>query len=380
MAARVDFFRVGNGDMTLVRFESGKTLLIDCNIRKAADNPEDDTPDVAKQLKDLLKRDWQGRPYVDAMLLSHPDQDHCSGLNTHFHLSKPDDYTKDSGKILIYEMWSSPIVFRRASKDHNLCPDADAWCKEARRRVRRFRDTGYGPENERILILGEDIAGKTDGLAAILVQVGASWRTINSDWDYSFEALLLAPLHVDDEEEEELLSKNDSSAVIRFKIGAGGVPDACRFLTGGDAEVAIWERVWGRNKEAATDSLGYDLLLAPHHCSWHSLSWDSWSQMGEDAKVSQKARDALGQARAGATIVASSKSIKDDEADPPCVRAEREYKAILKPVSGKFACVGDGGPEPLAYDIEPGGLIGRSVKTAAVLTSSSIGHKPIPHG
>jgi hypothetical protein len=385
MAAKIDFFRVGNGDMTLVRLDSGYTLLIDCNIRKSADDPDDDTPDVAKQLKDLLKRDAEGRPYVDAMQLSHPDQDHCAGLKTHFHLGKPGDYPKDSGKILIREMWSSPIVFRRASKDHTLCVDADAWCAEARRRVRGFRDLGYCPTNERVLILGEDVDGKTDDLGAILVKVDTTWNHINGISDSTFEALLLAPLKANDDGEEELLSKNDSSAIVRFRIASAGVADACCFLTGGDAEVAIWERVWERNKDQPTSTLSYDLLLSPHHCSWHSLSSDSWSEKRENAKVSEKARKALGQPRSGATIVASSRSISDDDSDPPCIRAEREYKDILKGVSGKFVCVGDGGPEALGYDIEAGGLKLRSAKVAATAagglsTPAYISQKPVSHG
>ena len=42
--------------------------------------------------------------------------------------------------------------------------------------------------------------------------------------------------------------------------------------------------------------------------------------MREQAEVSEKARKALSQARDGATIVASSNPIKDDDNDPPCIR------------------------------------------------------------
>ena len=42
--------------------------------------------------------------------------------------------------------------------------------------------------------------------------------------------------------------------------------------------------------------------------------------MREQAEVSEKARNALSQARDGATIVASSNPIKDDDNDPPCIR------------------------------------------------------------
>ena len=80
MTASLSFFPVGNGDMTLVETEGGYRILIDMNIRAAADDPDDDTPNVAKELRDRLTRDSQGRLYVDALLVSHPDEDHCRGI------------------------------------------------------------------------------------------------------------------------------------------------------------------------------------------------------------------------------------------------------------------------------------------------------------
>jgi len=382
MAAKVSFFPVGNGDMTLLKTDKGRHVLIDINIRKAADNPNEDTPDVAAQLKERLPKDSDGRRFVDAMLLSHPDKDHCSGLKEHFHLGPIADYPKGSDKIVIREMWSSPVVFRRASKDHVLCDDAKAWAAEARRRVKRFRDLGYCPTNERILILGEDIDGKTDDLTAILVKVDENWTTINGEEDGSFNADLLAPVPAGDDDEDDVLSKNNSSVISLIKLTSGTTTDACRFLSGGDAEVAIWEKLWDRHADDANERLAYDLLQAPHHCSWHSLSWDSWSEKGEKAVVSEDARSALGQARDGATIVASSKPIADDDSDPPCIRAEREYKQIVKDVKGEFVCVGDG-TEPLEYDIKSSGL-SRVVKEAAKAASATagvrIGSQPVGHG
>lgn len=386
MAAKVSFFPVGNGDMSLIKTDKGNHVLIDINIRKAADDTDDDTPDVAKQLKDRLPIDSDGRPYVDAMLLSHPDSDHIRGLTTHFHLGPIADYPRNSGKIIIREMWSSPIVFRRASKSHVLGDDAKAWAAEARRRVRCYKDNGFFQTNDRILILGEDIDGKTDDLAAILVKVDENWTKINGVEDGTFSADLLAPLPSgDDEEEEEVLSKNNSSVIALIQLSSGTTADACRFLTGGDAEVAIWERLWDRHKDNAAERLGYDLLQSPHHCSWHSLSYDSWSQLGEGVKVSDDARSALGQPRDGAIIVASSKTITDDDSDPPCIRAKREYKAILKDVDGKFICVADEGDDPLEYDVKPGGLERvqkkENARVAAVAAAPLIiGARPVRHG
>lgn len=73
--------------MTLIETASGR-ILVDINIC-ATDEPTDERPDVGEQLRDRLKRDAEGRLYVDAFLLTHPEQDHCRGLREKFH-KEPD--------------------------------------------------------------------------------------------------------------------------------------------------------------------------------------------------------------------------------------------------------------------------------------------------
>lgn len=384
MSATITFFPVDNGDMTLVELESGKTILIDVNIRAAADDSNDQTRDVAKDLRKRLKHDDKGRPYVDVFLLSHPDQDHCSGLDRHFHLGPPEEHSGD--KILIREIWSSPLIFRRASKNHPLCDDAKKFNTEAKRRVARYRASGTAVgDGDRILILGRDENGKTDDLTGILVEVDSLITRVNGASEPGLSARLLGPLpQSEDEAEEDTLSKNHSSVIMQFTITAAG--GTSRFLTAGDAEVAIWERLWDRHRHRA-NWLAYDLLQTPHHCSWHSLSYDSWSEKREEAQVSQKARGALSQAASGAHIVSSSKPIKDDDVDPPCIRAKREYEAILESVAGKFLCTGEypseKRPAPVIFEI---GRYGLALKSAAIAgsamaaTSRAFGGEPLPHG
>ncbi|MQB12339.1 metallohydrolase [Agrobacterium sp. ICMP 6402] len=395
MTAQTTHFKVGNGDMTLIETGDGHSVLVDINIRAAADDPKGDAPDVAAQLKGRLKRDEHGRRYVDAFLLTHPDNDHCRGLQKHFHLGPLDNWNEKDDKIVIREMWSSPIVFRRASSQHSLCDDAKAWAAEARRRVRHFRANGHAYEGDKIKILGEDVGGKTDDLTEILVKGGDVFHTICGVTDATFGAHLLAPLLASDDEEAEFLSKNNSSVVINLSLGKIDLSNPTYYLLGGDAEVGIWERMWNKYGEDPS-VFQYDILVAPHHCSWHSLSWDSWSECGEDAEVSEDARKALGQPLSGATIVASSKEILDDEADPPCIRAEREYKSILKPVTGTFTCLGElKGNEPLEFELtSSGGPKQKDRKVTSNLTapailglagaaagsSSALGAQPFKHG
>ena len=208
---------------------------------------------------------------------------------------------------------------------------------------------------------------------------------MNGSEDESMTARLLGPLPSDDSDDDETLSKNNSSTILRFALAGGGLPGKCRFLTGGDAEVAIWERLWHRH-ESHRDWLSYDLLQAPHHCSWHSLSYDSWSAQREDAEICQDAHDALAQTRGGATIVASSNPIKDDDSDPPCIRAKREYETIVSGVAGSFICVGEepseSSPGVLEFEVGINGVTRCTsfLDKATVRGPGPMGRQPHGHG
>ncbi|XLZ71469.1 metallohydrolase [Massilia sp. SR12] len=382
--------------MTLVKLGDAEstTILIDINIRSDADDPASSTRDVAKDLRARLKTDDKSRPYVDVFLLSHPDQDHCRGLRRHFYLGPLGDYPddnlpQDQKRIVIREIWSSPIVFRRASKNHTLCDDAKAFNTEAKRRVRVNKENGFiTADGDRITVLGEDADGKTDDLAPILWTTGNKSASIRGrDFSAHFTGHLLAPIKADDDAELEAnLSKNHSSVIINFMFASGALtPDGVKFLTGGDAEVLIWTKLWEKYKDTP-EVLTYDVMQTPHHCSWHSLSYDSWSEKKEKAKVEQDARRALGQARAGAVIVASCKPIRDDDVDPPCIRAKREYEDMLKASAGTLICTdeypSENSPEPYVLTVTADGAARPSKSQAAAKlgAAASVAREPMPHG
>lgn len=382
---QITFFPVGNGDMTLIKLSNGQTILIDINIRE----PSDDVRDVLKDLRERLSEDEEGRPFVDVMVLSHPDQDHCRGLREHFHLGPLFDYPVkgEASKIVIREMWSSPLVYRRATKTHTLSEDAKAWNKEAKRRVQLFKDEGALEDGDRIQIMGEDTDGKTDDVMQIVIKAGERITKVAGKSYENFSALLLAPRNAESEEDAEELTKNESSVIINYSIGTGATPDAVKFLSAGDAEVYIWDKkLWPRYKNQP-EALEYDLLSTPHHCSWHTLSYDSWSGKGEEAKVCENARNALSQTRAGAYIVASSNKIVDDKIDPPCIRAEREYKSIAIDADGTFLNTAihpsEDNPEPMTFEVFGGGVKPAwKSRSAAAATSAAaaIGTQPLSHG
>lgn len=376
----ISHFPVENGDMTLLKIASNDTYhyaLIDMHIRQNGES-DDDKCDALDTLYDMLEKDGEGRPYVDVLILTHPDEDHIKGFKEHFHRGSPDDYVMpkkgEQGKVFIREIWSSPLIFRRKSKNDSLCKDATAFNTEAKRRVELFRtENNIGKEGDRIRLIGEDEDGKTDDIMDIVYQNEDVIDTLNEVYIKELSARVLGPLADDEFEDNTSPDKNRSSVIIHWGLASHGYSSPSNYiLLAGDAGVEVWDVLWDKYKND-TDKLQYDILLAPHHCSWHALSHDSFSQTN-DPRVSEDAKSALSQARQGAVIVSSSEEIKDDDSDPPNYQAMKEYESIVDESDGTFQCLADykpskgKAPEVLTYKLTNSGP---QEETKALQASSS---------
>lgn len=340
-------FPVGNGDMTLIKIASNDKyyyVLVDMHIRDNCRNA-DDKCDVLSELHNILETDNEGRPYIDVLVLTHPDKDHIGGFKEYFHQGEPESYTtpkdEDKGKIFVREIWSSPMIFRRKKKNESLCSDAKIFKTEAKRRVNLYRDTNsIGAEGDRIRIIGEDIDGKTNDIMPIVYKLGDKISKVNDNVIKELTVNLLGPLSDEDFDDNEKIDKNRSSIIMQWCIASHGYTEPTNFiLLAGDASVETWEILYAKYKKDSS-KLKYDILIAPHHCSWHTLSHDSYSE-SDNPLVSNNAISALSHARTGAMIISSSNEIEDDENDPPNHQAKLEYEKIAKQNDGSFICLAD---------------------------------------
>ena len=114
------FWPVGNGDSTTIVVDSETCMQVDLNHLEKSEDDDQSSWAVVDELTERLP-EADGRPYLCAFALTHPDQDHCRGFA---------DLLKE---VEIGELWFTPRIFREYSKD--LCDDAKAFKKEADRRV-----------------------------------------------------------------------------------------------------------------------------------------------------------------------------------------------------------------------------------------------------
>ena len=86
--SKIKFYPVDNGDTVLIKVNK-TTIQIDANIRN-----NDDCYDVMGDLLDEFNIDGEGRYHLDLFMLTHPDEDHCHGIDTYYYLGDPDKYSE----------------------------------------------------------------------------------------------------------------------------------------------------------------------------------------------------------------------------------------------------------------------------------------------
>lgn len=367
----ITYFPVGNGDTILMRLSDKTSVVIDCNITKDSDDETDEKRyDVHNHLLKVLKKDEAKTPYVDAFILTHPDEDHCRGLEDVFFIGDPGEYSdsdRKAGLIRIDELWFTPRIF--SPHEGKLCDTAKAFRKEAERRMNLYKDKKSERKNpgNRLRIIGYSDNPALEGLDDIITTPGDYLNLINGDAKDDFSFFIHAPFRENTDSEED--ERNDTSVVLhaRFDVDGGGCAGLAFF--GGDAGCAIWENILDRS---ADGDLEWDLFLAPHHCSWSFFS----EQPYKDNKVpSGKSLELLEKKRQGAIVVASCKPIKKDEDNPPHYAAALQYRKVVgeKKFYVTMEHPDEKQPVPLEFEISKNGPVKvDSTKSRTIASSAAV--------
>lgn len=333
MKSQILFYPVDNGNMVLLKLNDNNqtTILFDIFIRNAADDDSDSSKfNVAKHLKENLKRDKLNRPYVDVFLLTHHDEDHIRGFKKHFitcdDISNDDKDNEENEKIVINEIWSSSRFWKKASESNFLIEDAKLFNKEIKKRVNLYKENQKIQEaGKRAIIICDDENNKTEGLEEITKSLFTSFSKINnSDLENKIKIYILGPIpKQEDEDIDDYKKSNRGSVVLSISVFEESYEN--KILLTGDAEMFVWEYIYNKF-EKNLEQLSYDILLVPHHCSWYSIGYKD-NNTGEKV-LSENALNSLSQAKENSFIIASCMPIKDDDKNPPHYEAKEKYSKI----------------------------------------------------
>ena len=333
---------VGTGDSTTIRIDRDVYMQVDLHHMEQSEDPAEPARPVIDELITQLPR-FGGRPRLSAFALTHPDQDHCKG------------FEELNRRVLISEIWMSPRTFREHQARELLCNDANAFAKEAMRRVKKSVAAGGDPgPGNRIRIIGYDVWLRQppfrDFPRAFRSTPGDTVTQLDGqNCSAAFSAFIHAPF-----KDDSFGDRNDCSLAFQIALKRG--PAVGKALLLGDLSYPVLRRVFSRSNAS---TLEWNVLLAPHHCSKSTMFWREDNGAVETLR-SDIVRDIGNAALSPAWVVSSSRPVpgrnKSGE-NPPHARAKAQF---LRIVPNEFLCTHEHpnrkAPEPIVFELGAEGL------------------------
>lgn len=330
------FWPVGCGDSTTIVIDQQTIMQVDLRHLAASDAPDDHrAPIIDELVANLPKRN--GRPYLSAFVLSHPDKDHILGFA---------DLLK---VVTIGELWFTPRVFRDYEDENVLCDDAEAFRREAMRRVRvMIAANGAASAGDRVRLIGFDDLLLKDGFRgfprAFHTVPGHAISIVDgADLTGRFRAFIHAPFLEDNIADD----RNETS--VAMQVVLGGRPEDGGVLLFGDLSYPTIRRIFDETRRAGRmHNLAWRILLAPHHCS-KSVMYERDAEGGLQLK--RDILDEFENAQVGnGYVVASCERIPDSNSkgdNPPHWRARDRYQEIA---NGGFLCTHEEGDDRMPIE------------------------------
>jgi hypothetical protein len=369
----VVFWPVGSGDSSTIVVSDEVLMQVDLNDRAKADDDDNPEVPVVDLLVDSLPEGEDGRPSLAAFVLTHADQDHCSGFQ---------DLME---KATIGELWATPRMWREYADDPDavLCEDAKAFHEEVVRRVEAVKNAVAAGEEialgDRVLVVGYDTDESEHGYHDLpkeyLVKPGMAITKINGEeHEGRFETFIHAPF-----KDDCASARNNTSLSMQVTVTEDGGRDAKVLLFGDLAYETIMKIFDYSEANGREHRLEWDLVLAPHHCSKSVM----YVKENETEVLKTDILEAFERhSRGDAVVVASSAVIPSSDtsgANPPHKKAADRYKEY----AGRFICtmewpsVEDPSPVVLGVDAYGARIVGDEVVelSAKALVHKAAGHR-----
>jgi hypothetical protein len=180
----------------------------------------------------------------------------------------------------------------------------------------------------RIVIIGKDANEDLSGLSLVRKVPGDTVKRFNNRDLETFSMFIHSPYQ--DQLTDEEVDKNRVSIVFqaRFKEKADSTDFCTLAMFGGDSDHHAWKIILEKTKKHKNETaLKWDILMAPHHCSWTFFNDTKQEDNPDPVKTSLEVLD---NRRGTAKVIASCKEIKNNKDNPPHYQAKAEYVKKVK--------------------------------------------------
>lgn len=338
----VYFWPVGTGDSTTFVVRPNEVMFqVDLRHSQKSEDEETDCAPVIDYLEEHLPK-VNGRPYLSAFAITHPDKDHIQGFEELLE------------RVTVGELWFSPRIFREHDDEpDSLSNDAKAFRDEAHRRVTATVEAGGDPgAGDRVRIVGwDDLLDEEhyQGFPPEFFSVpGDVVESLDGD-DLTGEFRVVIHGPFKQGSDEDVGDRNDTS--LAMQVVFGDDPSAGGVLLFGDHKYPVIRKIFDVTKAHGNEAnLRWQVLLAPHHCSKSVMYQDENGKL----VLKQDMLDDFGENQVEAGyIVASANCIPSSNKDgdnPPHAIAKARYQEVAV---GGFVCTHDDGghAEPLKFTV-----------------------------
>lgn len=342
---KITLFPLGNADTSLIELSNGKRILIDYADMRDSTDRDDKRIDLPDELNKLLGDD----DYLDVAVFTHIDMDHVKGSKDFFNLLHANGYQSDD-KIDINEMW----VPAAAIVETGIKDDSRIIRQEARYRFKEGKGIKVFSTPGQLKEWAEDNDIDLDSRSHLIVNAGETLDdfTLFSD---GLEIFVHSPFAYRTKD-GTLIDRNKDSIALNCKFLVDGTETIFNTFSDLGSE-EIKDIVSISEFYGNSDRLNWDIFKIPHHCSHRSL--DNVTAEDFTAPDETVARLYEEYGKDSPLIISSSRSIRNEDYDPPNKQAADFYKGVVSEKNGEFKVTmehpTESSPKPIVIKITGGG-------------------------
>lgn len=325
---KITFHNLGNADCISLTLSNKRRILFDYADSRDPSNSDDRRCCLPKALREDLGKQCS----YDVVAFTHLDQDHYQGATKFFYFDHIKRYQEDvDGKprIKMRVLWiPAAVITEDLGLDAN--EEAKDIQKEARERFKAGSGVRVFSRPERLRYWCEDNGIDLDARLDLLTDAGELAPEF-SESDDEAEFFVHSPFAMR-QDDQTIEDRNDDSLVMHVTLKYGTKVSGL-LLTSDVSDVVLSEIVQVTEHNKNNSRLEWDILKAPHHCSYKSLNSEE-KGVDKTNPTTDVKRLFEDYSRKNCVVVSSSDTIprKGDDRDtqknpnPPHRQAANYYK------------------------------------------------------